>query len=462
MDKKYEEFVNRIMNMRRFGKKRGVEVSTELLDAFNRPEKGMRVIHIAGTNGKGSTAVLIADMLMKMGFKAGLFTSPHLEDFNERIQVGEGDTFTRISHEEVLSIGSEILDKDIESEPTMFDICFIMAILKFKREQCDYVILETGLGGKYDSTTAISCIPKACVITSIALEHTEYLGDTVVDIAHNKAGIIKQGTKVVLSDIDKDAQSVILEECDKKGIKNSDVYRINDCNFDNCTYLKMLLGYQKKNAKTAIRTVQCLVDDDRDMFITKYMEYCKSGEEHCGSDCAKCSTPEKICELSFDEWVITSINRAIHTFNHAGRLEKAADNVILDGAHNVEAFTALYDFLESEYEGCNIHFIVGVMADKNYMEELKIISPIADEIMCADIDDERAKPGEELKAELTKEGIKAEYLGDEESVARFIFDLIKKNNAKSSPELYNNLYVICGSLYFVGNVKRLLWRLQQE
>lgn len=462
MDETYEEFTNRIMNMRRFGKKKGIEVSTELLDAFNRPEKGMRVIHIAGTNGKGSTAVLIADMLMKMGFKVGLFTSPHLEDFNERIQVGFGDTFTRISHEEVLSIGSEILDKDIESEPTMFDICFIMAILKFKREQCDYVILETGLGGKYDSTTAISCISKVCVITSIALEHTEYLGNTVVEIALNKAGIIKQGSKVVLSDIDSDALTVIAEECRKKEVRSSDICCINDCNFDKYTYLKLLLGYQKKNAKTAILAIQSLIESDKDLFITKYMEYCKSGEEHCGSDCAKCATPEKICELSFDEWVEICINRAIHAFNHAGRLEKIADNVIIDGAHNVEAFTALYEFLESEYEGYNIRFIVGVMSDKNYMEELKIISPVAIEIMCADIDDERAKPGEELASELTKEGIKATYLGDEEATSQFVFDLIKKNNANSSLELYNNLYVICGSLYFVGNVKRLLWRLQQE
>jgi len=147
MSTEYESLVNRIMSLRRFGKKKGIDVSSEMLDELGRPEKDMKVIHVAGTNGKGSSCNYIANILMKIGFKVGLFTSPHLVDFSERIQVGIDDTFARISHEDVLRLGHKILDMEGGFEATMFDVCFVMAILYYKEMACDYVILETGLGG---------------------------------------------------------------------------------------------------------------------------------------------------------------------------------------------------------------------------------------------------------------------------------------------------------------------------
>ena len=470
MNDNYDELVDRIMNMRRFGKKKGVEVSGMLLDALERPERGMKVIHVAGTNGKGSSCVFMAHMLSHMGYKVGLFTSPHLVDFSERIQVVTGNTFAMISHKEVVALGNEILDVAADTVVedginlidmlTMFDICFVMALLKFRREDCDYVILETGLGGIYDSTTAISVIPKVCLITSIGLDHTKYLGSTITEIAENKAGIFVEGTKVVLSELDKSAYRVMIDRCKSLGI--GDIYNIDDYNYDSYTYLKMLKGYQVTNAKAAIVAVKALLDADRDSFITAYMDYCHSSKEHCSNDCAKCADYEKSCELGFDEWVDLCVNSGIYAFSWPGRLEMISDNIIMDGAHNEEAFIALKEYLVGEYTDYEVNIIIGVLSDKDVTRELDIISPIADVIMTADITDDRGLSGEELRDKLIARGQKAKYLGDESAVAEYIYNLMQKSNANSSSKLYNKLYVVTGSLYFVGNVKRILWQLQQE
>ena len=456
MSTEYESLVNRIMSLRRFGKKKGIDVSSEMLDAFERPEKGMKIIHVAGTNGKGSTCTYIANCLMKLGFKVGLFTSPHLVDFNERIQIGEGNTFTRISHEDVLRLGHNILSKEVDFEPTMFDVCFVMAILYYREEACDYVILETGLGGLYDSTSAISCVPKACVITSIGMDHTRYLGNTIEEIAANKAGIITRGSKIILSHMSAEAKDVIISDCIEKTIPEKDIIICDEYDYSSYKLLSRLHNYQLYNAKAAIATVKTLLDIDRDGFIVKYMEYNQSSAEHCGKDCEKCVDVDKTCELSFDEWIDSYISVGIISMKIEGRLEKISDNVILDGAHNVEAFTLLRDALNAEYEGADITIIMAVLEDKDYREEIGIISSVAGEFLTATIDDSRAKNGKELADLINDMGYKADFIGSEEEVASFINKLIKKNDAKSSPELYNKLYVVCGSLYFVGNIKRLL------
>lgn len=456
MSTEYESLVNRIMSLRRFGKKKGIDVSSEMLDAFERPEKGMKIIHVAGTNGKGSTCTYIANCLMKLGFKVGLFTSPHLVDFNERIQIGEGNTFTRISHDDVLRLGHNILSKEVDFEPTMFDVCFVMAILYYREEACDYVVLETGLGGLYDSTSAISCVPKACVITSIGMDHTKHLGNTIEEIAANKAGIITRGSKIILSHMSEEAMGVILSNCVEKAIPEKDIIICDEYDYSSYKILSRLNNYQLYNAKAAIATVKTLLDIDRDGFIVKYMEYNQNSAEHCGKDCEKCVDVDKTCELSFDEWIDSYISVGIISMKMEARLEKISDNVILDGAHNVEAFTLLRDALNAEYEGADITIIMAVLEDKDYREEIGIISSVAGEFLTATIDDSRAKNGKELADLINDMGYKADFIGSEEKAATFINKLIKKNDAKSSPELYNKLYVVCGSLYFVGNIKRLL------
>lgn len=457
MSESYKTFTDTIMNMRRFLKKSGREISSELLDKLNHPERNMRIIHIAGTNGKGSCAVFIAYMLLKMGFTVGLFTSPHLIDFNERIKVGEGDEFTPISHNDVLRIGHKILDIKTDDEPTMFDIAFVMAILKFDEAKCDYVILETGLGGTYDSTNAISVVPKACLITSIGLDHTDVLGDTLEEIAQNKAGIIVRGSKVVLSDIASGAKSVINKRCEDLNIDKSDILDIRDIDYSPYTYIKTLSGYQKTNAKAAIATVMSLITGDRDNFFTAYMNYRKAGEEHCSNDCAKCTDIDSVCNVSFDEWIVLCINMALNTFHWPARLEMIGDNILMDAAHNEEGFRALSEYLAESYPNAQVYMLLGMLKDKDCMRCIDCVRDIVDTFLISDVDSNRAKDGKKLSRYISSLGHSARYIGDESDVAAYLYDIINGNDARD-----DILYVVTGSIYYIGNVKRLLWQLQQD
>ena len=187
----YDQVVNTIDNKRRFGKACGRDVTEEFMEVLGHPELGKHIIHIAGTNGKGSVAAFVSSILQAASFssekhfKVGLFTSPHLIDYTERIQV-DGK---QISHEDVRRLGEQLLEINLKLEATMFDYWLAMALLYFKEQQVDYIVLETGLGGTKDSTNGLSQPPEVCAITSIGLEHTQYLGNTLGAIAGEKAGI---------------------------------------------------------------------------------------------------------------------------------------------------------------------------------------------------------------------------------------------------------------------------------
>ena len=193
----YAEVVKRIESLKRFGNKSGREVTEHLLPRLSNPDTGMKIIHIAGTNGKGSVAMYIAAALEANGYKTGLFTSPHLITIRERIQVNRKliseENFTRLA-ERVLSV--EMPD---EYTPTFFDICLAVSLLYFKEQNCDYVVLETGLGGRLDSTRGIGQKPLVGVITAIGFDHTAILGDTLEQIAAEKAGIERDGMPVVIA-----------------------------------------------------------------------------------------------------------------------------------------------------------------------------------------------------------------------------------------------------------------------
>ena len=211
----YEEIVFTIDNKRRFGKACGRDVTKELMKALDYPEKDLHIIHIAGTNGKGSVAAFVSSILQaasftsKEHFKVGLFTSPHLIEYTERIQI-DGK---QISREDVTRLGERLLSLELNLEPTMFDYWLAIAMLYFKEQNVKYVVLETGLGGAKDSTNGLSVKPEVCAITSIGLEHTQYLGNTLGEIAGEKAGIIKAGVPVVIGEMPEEASEVIIKKC---------------------------------------------------------------------------------------------------------------------------------------------------------------------------------------------------------------------------------------------------------
>ena len=394
----YEQVVNTIDNKRRFGKACGRDVTREFMDALDHPEQGIHFIHIAGTNGKGSVAAFVSSILRaasfasEKSFKVGLFTSPHLIDYTERIQI-DG---VPIPREEVTRIGQSLLGMELKLEPTMFDYWLAMAIIYFKEQQVDYVVLETGLGGAKDSTNGLSQLPEVCAITSIGLEHTQYLGNTLAEIAGEKAGIIKPGVPVVIGQMDDEASAVIEARADEMGCilhKASTV--------DKNIKLGLFGGYQRKNAAVAIEIIKCL-------------------------------------PLAVDNQTIAT---GLANARWPGRMDIISENpfILIDGAHNPAGVRALADSLMGEFPKIKFSFIMAVMADKDYVEMAKIISPIAQRIFTVTIDYSRALQAETLAEDLKNIGIDAVACENYQ-------DAINRASAQGNP------IIVMGSLYFIGEV----------
>ena len=234
----YEAVIEEIQNKRRFGNLAGVDITRVMLDILGRPEEGMRYIHIAGTNGKGSVSAFLCSILREAGLKVGMFTSPHLVDFRERIQInGE-----MISKEDVLRLGKSLLEQDFGVHPTMFDYCLCMAVAYFKEQKCDVAVIETGLGGRLDSTNALGT-PKVGIITKLGFDHTAILGNTIEEIAKEKAGIIKSGMKLVCESQEKAAEEILQNVAAQNGISEVTIINENDRESSSIERLNKILNY---------------------------------------------------------------------------------------------------------------------------------------------------------------------------------------------------------------------------
>lgn len=264
----YEEVVSEIEQKRRFGNLSGAEITGKMLEILGAPQMGMNYIHIAGTNGKGSVSAFLCSILQEAGKKVGMFTSPHLVDFRERIQVN-GEI---ISKEDTARLGAVLLEQDFGVYPTMFDYCLVMALLYFKEQDCDAVILETGLGGRLDSTNAVG-VPKVTVITKIGYDHTAILGETLEQIASEKAGIIKKGTHLVVESQPETVLQVFYDAASAAGAEQIEV--IDPAEFRDCRYeageqifsfrdyknlhMKLLGVHQYENAAAAILAAEAFL-----------------------------------------------------------------------------------------------------------------------------------------------------------------------------------------------------------
>ncbi len=394
----YEQVVNTIDNKRRFGKACGRDVTLEFMEAIHHPELGKHIIHIAGTNGKGSVAAFVSSILQAASFssnkpfKVGLFTSPHLIDYTERIQV-DGK---QISREDVTRIGEMLLEQELKLEPTMFDYWLAMAMIYFKEQQVDYVVLETGLGGTKDSTNGLSQLPEVCAITSIGLEHTAYLGDTLAAIAGEKAGIIKAGVPVVMGQMPKEAAKVISDRAAELGCKLVEAGEV-----DKKIKLGLFGGYQRKNASVAVEIVNCLS--------------IKINEQTIAEGLAKALWPGRMQIISDDPFIL------------------------IDGAHNPSGVSALKDSLTSEFPNEKFSFIMAVMADKDYVEMAEIIKPVTNRIYTVTVESDRAMQARELAKSLGDLGLDA--------LACESYD-----KALAKAKAYQDKIIVLGSLYFIGEV----------
>lgn len=380
----YQETLQFIHSVRWQGSKPGLERTRTLLAALGDPQRRLNFVHVAGTNGKGSTCACLASILQAAGYRVGLYTSPFITRFNERFQVNgvpiSDDDLCRTT--EAIRPAAAAMDQP----PTEFELITALAMVYFLQQRCDIVILEVGLGGALDSTNVIDC-PELAVITAIGLDHTRELGDTFAQIAAAKAGIIKEGGTVVSYGQNPEADRVIARVCQEKHARlvlpDWDSLRIQAfapactvMDFGRFTSLRLplLAAYQPYNAAMAI--TGALLLGERGWRISEQ-----------------------------------AIRTGIETVSWLGRFEllRAAPPFLLDGSHNPQGIRATAESLALRYPGEKWVFLIGVMADKDVSAMLQAIAPLARRFVAVTPGTPRAMAAEELAGRITREtGLPAE------------------------------------------------------
>ncbi|MDF1738405.1 MAG: bifunctional folylpolyglutamate synthase/dihydrofolate synthase [Verrucomicrobiales bacterium] len=396
----YQESIDWLYGTQTFGIKLGLDNVNRLVSELGLAEQlnGRKVIHVAGTNGKGSVCAFSDKILRDAGVKTGLFTSPHLITFRERIQIsGE-----MISEEAVASGLTRIRDlvAEWDPHPTFFEITLILALLHFCADSTEVIILETGMGGKLDATNAIQA--DVSVITSIALDHQQWLGETIREIAAEKAGILKPNVPVIVADIHPDARDVIGRKALTLGIPYIEAHPLPD------DWKMGLPGpHQKENATLAVEAV-CRVEDER-------------------------LTREGIQEsLAKTTW--------------RGRFQIIGDRLVLDGAHNPHAAEVLAKTWATEFPGEKTTLIFGAAEGKDITAEFRILLPMIGSIIFVPIKSERRLSTDVMKAALEAVGGTDIRTSEAPSLAEAL-EMAKAGDKRT---------LVTGSLFLVGEALSLI------
>lgn len=416
-----EEAMNFIDNSKKFGSKLELERIKKLCELLGNPQDRLKFIHIAGTNGKGSTSLYIHNSLVDAGYKTGLYTSPFIYEFNERIQING----TPISNTGLTEIMTQVAEKveimtgEGYEHPTEFELITAAAFLYFEKQECDVVVLEVGLGGTYDATNIIKT-PVLSVITSISLDHTDYLGNTVSNVAENKCGIIKEGVPVLSYMYQQgDAFEVIKRVAEEKKsllkVATDDSLTINSMNlagsvFTYCgeTYHTSLVGkYQIYNSITAISACEML--------------------NNCGFAVS-----------------LENVKNALQHAKWPARFEILAANptVIADGSHNADGMRAFVETAKAVLDKKSV-CVFGMLKDKDYDYCLKKLSEITDTVVVTVVDSPRCETVEKL-AKAAKKYIKNVYEEKENKGA-----VIKALELAGT----DGIVIALGSLYMMNNIK---------
>lgn len=409
-----------LYRLRRFGIQLGLATISRLMRGLGNPQDQYRCIHVAGTNGKGSIAAILSSVLAHGGYKVGLYTSPHLVRFNERIQING----CPISDEAVAEAAEAAQRIYTQGEPpTFFECATAMALHHFALARVDWAVLETGMGGRYDATNVVR--PEVSIISNISIEHTEYLGNTLAEIAAEKAGIIKRGTGVVTGTRKKNALRVIEQAASEKGApllrmgKEIKIRKERDGSFSylgekrRWPRLKVgLLGdHQMTNAGLALGALELLMDKDLNLS---------------------------------DEAIYTGLAAA----RWPGRLEVVSKDplILLDGAHNPSAVKSLKTFLENGMAARRIILVLGILKDKAWKPMLRDLAGIADRMILTKPRYERAADPEELAA----------FVRPIKQDLRVISPLPDAVSLALDEAHHGDLVCITGSLYTVGEAKAYL------
>lgn len=423
----YNDSIDYLYGLQKHGIKLGLEKTFKILSYIGEPQNDFYSIHVAGTNGKGSVSAMIASIMMFHGFKVGLFTSPHLVSFTERIRINNEE----ISESDVVKLTEEIKFKIQSSrfkmpEPTFFEFVTAMAFTYFSRNKVDWAVIETGMGGRLDATNVV--IPKVSVITKIDYDHKEFLGDTLSKIASEKAGIIKQHIPIVIARQSLEAEKVILEISKER---SSSLF-IYDRDF---------------NGKIKDSGIEGIVFDYFDSHSSIRDIYCPLAGRHQlenGSVAIKASilALESVSK-KFDEELI---KRGIANVRWRGRLEIISRDplIMIDGAHNPGAAETLASFIRENLEGYKIILIIGIMSDKDAEGILKPLLPLMDEIIFTAPKYERAANPYNLSRI-------ASLMGYSSNVTKSIKEAISMaEEISKGVDKEKPLILITGSFYTIG------------
>ena len=414
----YEEALNAIHAVHWQGHKPGLERTRALLSALGDPHKALRFVHVAGTNGKGSTAAMLDSCLRAAGYRTGLFTSPYINRFNERVQVDgvpipDGDLVRLV--ERVQPAAAAMADT-----PTEFEFITALGMLWFAEQRCDIVVLEVGLGGALDSTNVIDP-PECAVITALGLDHVKELGPTLADIAAAKAGIIKPGAPAVSYGGAPEADRVIAAAARACGAPLTVVdftrLRLRGAGLDGQTFdfdgldgltLPLLAGYQPRNAAVAVTALRALRARGWDI-------------------------PDE------------AIRRGLASVRWPGRFEllRRSPPFLLDGSHNAHGMRATADSLRSLFPGQKFVFLVSIMADKDADEMLRLLLPLAKAFVTVTAPSPRAIPAADLAARI-------EALGGRAEPAASIPAAVERAAALAA----GGPAAALGTLYFSGEVRQ--------
>ena len=426
----YKEAVEFIEKSHKFGMRLGLENTYKLLELLGNPQDKLKFIHVGGTNGKGSVCSFISNTLKQQGYKVGLYTSPYLETFTERIRLN-GENIPEEDLARIVTIMKEKIEQMVDegyAYPTEFEIATALAFYYYYEQQADFVVLEVGLGGRYDATNVIKT-PLVSVIVSLSLDHIGVLGDTLGKIAYEKAGIIKENGIAVVYKQEQEAEEVIKNICREKNtkyieadfknvvIKKSDINsQIFDCNVlgEKLKDIEIsLIGdHQVNNAILALTVIKALKDD-------------------------------RSIEIS-DE----CIRKAFLNTKWPGRIEKIMDKptFIIDGAHNEDGAKSLSKALKKHFDGKKMTLLIGMLKDKDIDSVIEILIDKFDKVITTTPDSNRAISCEELKEKIENHVHNVIAISKVEDAVKYVLDNAQKDE----------IIISAGSLYMIGHVRQLI------
>ena len=378
----YEEALEYIHGVSNFFCKPGLERIGELCSRLGNPQKQLKIIHVTGTNGKGSVCSMLSSVLTKAGYRVGLYTSPYVRRFNERIRIN-GESIPDEKLAELTEYVKTVAD-GMEDSPTEFELITAIGFEHFRRERCDVVVLEVGMGGRLDATNIIDS-SLLSIITGISVDHVAFLGDTVEKIAGEKSGIIKPHCPILYGKTDKSAEDIILNEAEKKQaiVYKSDYSSLSVCkiSLEGTTFnyksrdninIRLLGEYQPKNAS--------LVLDAIDILRTSGLEICEK-----------------------------DVLQGLYEASWPARFEiiNQSPRIIFDGAHNLQGIEAAVKSIKLYFPDQRVIVITGVLRDKDYRKISDRISEIADSVYTITPSNPRALTAEEYASIYNLNGVNA-------------------------------------------------------